>query len=148
MIVAIRFDEPQSFLDTLYRRPPLSCLCVMNPDAELKKDADEVGFVAHSLEKEILEQVAGFEAFTVVEQRHAAGESRIGRDIHRSIVPAVSAMNSRNCHRASDCIHRSAPRLESLHPVGVELSAAVPVTRELDIVSWANVVHSAISRRQ
>jgi hypothetical protein len=82
MIVAIRFDEPDSFLDALDSRPPLSRLCVMNPDAELQKDADEVGFIAHSLEKEILEQVAGFEILAVVEQRNAANESWIGGDVH------------------------------------------------------------------
>jgi len=89
MIVAIQFDEPQSFLDALDGRPPLSRLCVMNPDAELQKDADEVGFIAHSLEKEILEQVAGFEVLTVVEQRKAADESWIGGDVHRYAKNAV-----------------------------------------------------------
>ena len=82
MIVATRFDEPHSLLDALDCRPPLSCLCVMNPDAELQKDADEVGFIAHSLEKQILEQVAGLEVLTVVEQRKAADESWIGGNVH------------------------------------------------------------------
>jgi hypothetical protein len=84
MIVAIRFDESQSLLDALDGRPPLSCLCVMNPDAVLKKDTDKVGFIAHSFEKEILEQVTGFEVFTVVEQRYAANESWIGGDVQVS----------------------------------------------------------------
>src|SRR5205823_3569016 len=84
VIVTVRVDKPQSFLDPLDGRPPLPCLRVINPYAELEKDADEIRFVPHPLEKEILEQVAGFEAFTIVEQRHAANESRIGRDIHRS----------------------------------------------------------------
>ena len=89
MIVAIRFDEPYTFLNALDGRPPLSRLCVMNPDAELQKDTDEVGFIAHALEKEILEQVAGLEVFTIVEQRNAADESWIGGDVHRYAKNAV-----------------------------------------------------------
>jgi hypothetical protein len=55
----------------------------MDPDAELQKDADEIGFVAHPFEEEILEEVARFEVLTGVEEIDAANEPWIVSDLNR-----------------------------------------------------------------
>jgi len=55
----------------------LTHLRVVNPYAELKKDADEVGLVADAFEEELLEAVACFEVLAVVEEGDAAEETRI-----------------------------------------------------------------------
>ena len=52
-------------------------LRVKNADAELKEDADEVGFVADAFEEQFLETIAGFEVVAVVEEGDAVEEARV-----------------------------------------------------------------------
>ena len=68
-IVPIGRDERQSFLNALDGRTPLAGLGVMNPNAELQKDPDEVRLVTHSLEEKLLEAIARFQIFAFIEER-------------------------------------------------------------------------------
>src|SRR4051812_37297273 len=58
--VIVRRDDLQSFFDALDRRTALTRLYVMQADAVLQKDANEVRLVPHTFEEEILELFARF----------------------------------------------------------------------------------------
>src|SRR5258706_15669299 len=76
-IILIGRHQQQPLLNSLHSRTPLPHLRVVNPDAELEEDADEVGLVADAFEEELLEAIACFEVLAVVEEFDAADESGI-----------------------------------------------------------------------
>ena len=79
--VADGLRDSQSFFDPLHSRAPLSRLRVMDPDAELQEDADEVRLVANAFEEKLFEDVARLQEVAGVEKFNAMTEARIVGDI-------------------------------------------------------------------